>query len=136
MNEELLRRKSDPKYDEDLVNLRYLKDIEKNIEKKLNTLLETIFPIGSIYSSTSNINPSDLFGGTWEERSFMLFNITNKNGSQTTYCLNNTGGTITDSNNVQIYNDESSASRWRLKISKNGNNGTPTFNMKIWVRTA
>ena len=30
-----------------------------------NMLLELIYPIGSIYTSTKNVNPANLFGGTW-----------------------------------------------------------------------
>ena len=30
------------------------------------TSLQELFPIGSIYISTSTANPSTIFGGTWE----------------------------------------------------------------------
>lgn len=32
----------------------------------INNLLNTIYPVGSIYMSVNNTNPSILFGGTWE----------------------------------------------------------------------
>lgn len=32
----------------------------------INNLLNTIYPVGSIYMSVNNTNPSTLFGGTWE----------------------------------------------------------------------
>jgi hypothetical protein len=31
------------------------------------SLLDLTYPVGSIYMSASNVNPSNLFGGTWEE---------------------------------------------------------------------
>ena len=38
-----------------------------NDEKYLtqSMLLEMIYPIGSIYTSTRNVNPGNIFGGTW-----------------------------------------------------------------------
>lgn len=32
-----------------------------------NTILNLIYPVGSIYMSVSNVNPTDLFGGSWEQ---------------------------------------------------------------------
>lgn len=39
------------------------------IEAKINKLenaINNVYPIGSIYTSVNNTNPSTLFGGTWE----------------------------------------------------------------------
>ena len=33
----------------------------------LSGIFELIYPVGSIYMSTNNVNPKNLFGGTWEE---------------------------------------------------------------------
>ena len=32
-----------------------------------NSILNLIYPVGSIYMSTSSVNPSNIFGGTWEQ---------------------------------------------------------------------
>lgn len=34
--------------------------------KAINDIVNVIYPIGSVYTSTKNQNPSELFGGTWE----------------------------------------------------------------------
>lgn len=36
------------------------------LQNKVNNFLETVYPVGSIYTSTSSANPGLLFGGTWE----------------------------------------------------------------------
>lgn len=50
-------------------------------------ILETSYPIGSIYMSVNSTNPSTLIGGTWEkiEGRFLL-------GSNSTYAAGSTGG--------------------------------------------
>ena len=52
--------------------------------------IDMIYPVGSIYMSINNTNPSLLFGGTWEQISdrFLL-------GAGTTYTNGNTGGSAT-----------------------------------------
>lgn len=34
---------------------------------KWSTLLDKLWPVGSIYQSTSSTSPAELFGGTWEQ---------------------------------------------------------------------
>lgn len=52
--------------------------------------LDNLYPIGSIYMSMNNTNPSTLFGGTWEAISgkFLL-------AADTTYTAGSTGGEAT-----------------------------------------
>lgn len=52
-----------------------------------NINFNLIYPVGSIYMSTVNVNPATLFGGTWEqlEDRFLL-------GAGTTYTVGDTGG--------------------------------------------
>lgn len=55
-----------------------------------NMNFNLIYPVGSIYMSTVNVNPATLFGGTWEqlEDRFLL-------GAGTTYTAGDTGGEAT-----------------------------------------
>ena len=55
-----------------------------------NINFNLIYPVGSIYMSTVNVNPATLFGGTWEqlEDRFLL-------GAGTTYAAGATGGEAT-----------------------------------------
>ena len=54
------------------------------------TILNIIYPIGSIYMSTTSTNPGTLFGGTWEQIKgrFLL-------GTDSTYANGSTGGAAT-----------------------------------------
>lgn len=58
--------------------------------KVAQDLLNIIYPVGSIYLSTSSTNPSNLFGGTWEQikDKFLL-------SAGSTYTAGNTGGSAT-----------------------------------------
>lgn len=55
-----------------------------------NSLIDIIYPIGSIYMSVNNVNPQTLFGGGWQkiEGRFLL-------GSSSSYALGNEGGEAT-----------------------------------------
>lgn len=56
----------------------------------VNGLIDIIYPVGSIYLSVSNTNPSTLFGGTWEQIQdrFLL-------SAGSTYTAGDTGGEAT-----------------------------------------
>lgn len=53
-------------------------------------LLDLVYPIGSIYISANNVNPSEFLGGTWEQITdkFLL-------AAGSTYTAGNTGGSAT-----------------------------------------
>ena len=57
------------------------------LNKIKQKLCNTIYPVGSIYISTSSTSPATLFGGTWQriEGRFLL-------GASSTYAVNSTGG--------------------------------------------
>ena len=54
------------------------------------SLIDMFYPVGSIYMSVSNVSPSVLFGGTWQQiqDTFLL-------AAGTTYTAGNTGGEAT-----------------------------------------
>lgn len=53
------------------------------------TILDMVYPVGSIYMSVNSTSPSILFGGTWEPlyNSFLL-------GAGNEYAVNSMGGTL------------------------------------------
>lgn len=72
----------------DLENLTGLVDTNTaNITTLQNELFNLIYPIGAIYLSTTEVSPSTLFGGTWEQikDTFLL-------AAGDTYIANSTGG--------------------------------------------
>lgn len=75
----------------DILKFReYVGDHWKNLLIQANMDFNLIYPVGSIYMSTNNTNPSLLFGGTWEqlENRFLL-------GAGSSYTAGNTGGSAT-----------------------------------------
>ena len=61
-----------------------------HLSSDVTDLIDVIYPVGSIYMSVSNVSPSTLFGGTWEQLKdkFLL-------ASGDTYTAGNTGGEAT-----------------------------------------
>lgn len=56
----------------------------------LNKMIDMMYPVGSIYLSVNDVNPSTIFGGTWEriKDRFLL-------GAGDTYSNGSTGGEAT-----------------------------------------
>ncbi len=118
-------------------------------------LLNQIYPVGSIYMSTSSTNPSTLFGGTWEQLKdrFLL-------GAGDTYSVGSTGGeathtltseelpnmvTVRDNcTNANGNNNWAQMSGWGnyqnntrgKQVNKPHNNMPPYLAVYIWKRTA
>ena len=66
------------------------KDISIKDDTNWYTLLDLIYPIGSIYCSTKSTSPASLMGGTWSaiNGKFLL-------GTNSTYTLGSMGGEAT-----------------------------------------
>lgn len=129
-------------------------------------MFDLIYPVGSIYMSATDTDPSELFGGTWEriKDRFLL-------SAGDTYEAGETGGEVTHtltvaempehSHGVKIYESKgvsadenysfvTAASWWNdvyanngklLEIANNGstqphNNMPPYLTVHMWQRTA
>ena len=68
------------------------KVVNADLEALKLLMLDTIYPVGSIYMSVNNVSPSTLFGGTWEaiKDRFLL-------AAGSTYTAGDTGGEATHS---------------------------------------
>lgn len=45
----------------------YLNNLLDDIHNNIDKILDKVYPIGSIYISNNSTNPSNLFGGKWEQ---------------------------------------------------------------------
>ena len=72
--------------------------IDINSSGEPGNFLNYVYPVGSIYTSVNSVNPSTLFGGTWEEfgkgqvlvgvdSSQTEFNTVKKSGGEKTHLL-------------------------------------------------
>ena len=73
----------------DFINIQDLNDNADILDKILNL----VYPVGAIYISVNNVDPSILFGGTWEkiQGRFLIGSGTTSNTSYN-YELGQTGG--------------------------------------------
>lgn len=137
-----------------------------HLSSDVTDLIDVIYPVGSIYMSVNSVNPSTLFGGTWEqiEDKFLL-------ASGTSYSNGSTGGSAdavvvshnhsynrkyaltTDGEGVTRVSTagqtgtkvpnllQSTDPIYRNKINNSGEDGTgknmpPYLAVNIWKRTA
>lgn len=128
-----------------------------------NYILDNVYPVGSIYMSVNSTNPTNLFGGTWEQiQGKFLF------GMDSSYPAGSTGGEITHTltidempkHNHTIYypnaggpygnanicypEDSGTNMTWCAEMCKTAptgggaahNNMPPYLSVYIWKRTA
>lgn len=71
-------------------------EIEGTLKLNNKTIFDLIYPVGSIYMSTNNTNPKNLFGGTWEQiqDKFLL-------SAGSTYAAETTGGSASHTHTTQ-----------------------------------
>ena len=100
---------------------------KNEVDTALDDLVDTIYPIGSIYMSVNNTSPSTLFGGTWEqiEDKFLL-------ASGTSYSNGATGGsadatlvshnhTTRETGEYFVTSENSDSNNTRVTYSSSGN---------------
>lgn len=81
-------------------------------------IVDTIYPVGSIYTSVESTSPATLFGGTWEqlEDRFLL-------GAGSTYTSGDTGGEATHTLTTSEIPSHNHDIRYRTKIVASGSSG-------------
>lgn len=83
------------------------------------SIFDMIYPVGSIYISVNNVNPSVLFGGTWEQIQdrFLL-------GAGSTYSAGSTGGEATHTLTIdEMPGHNHEPANWMWAASKGENSG-------------
>lgn len=113
------------------------KDLSDTLKNKFalknhsHNIIDLIYPIGSIYMSVNNVNPSTLFGGTWEQLKdkFLL-------GAGDTYNNGETGGEATHTlteNEMPLHSHQEH--EWNIIVSADGNTGsyTPNYSGNNWT---
>jgi hypothetical protein len=67
-----------------------------------NSIVNLIYPIGSIYMSINNTNPSSLFGGTWQAWGSGCVPVGVDTGQTEFNTVEKTGGSITHTHNIDL----------------------------------
>lgn len=102
-------------FDNDVPYLTEHQDISGKLDSK--DLLNKVYPVGSIYMSTSNTDPSTFIGGTWVQLKdrFLL-------GAGDTYTAGNTGGAATHTLTIdEMPSHSHKAKGWAAVVDGSGN---------------
>ena len=91
------------------------------------TILNKLYPVGTIYQSINSTNPSSFLGGSWTQISYVTFRVSDK----TNFAFNVSGGVapLTDRANIIAYPFENNTNT-RFQIWDN------TQRIYMWRRTA
>ncbi|MFQ8705540.1 MAG: phage baseplate protein [Thomasclavelia sp.] len=141
-------------------------NVAGNLQKQIDNIWNKIYPVGSIYISTNNINPKTLFGGTWiswgngrvpvgVDTSDSSFNTVEKTGGEKQHALTLeelptfqpkvtnawTGSTSGGSNSKIAGYPSSGTGQYQLQCDAIGgdqphNNLQPYITCYMWKRTA
>lgn len=93
-------------------------------------ILNKVYPIGSIYISVNNVNPGNLFGGTWtpfgEGRTLIGAGTgTDVNSTSQTFTANDTGGEYTHKLTIsEMPSHEHNLGAWAIAWKMQGHNDT------------
>lgn len=95
------------------------------------SLVDIIYPVGSIYMSANNVNPGTLFGGTWQAISGRFILAAGGN-----YPLGTTGGSATKQlsvNEMPIHTHVASTqdAGGHVHVATNANNGAHTHTVTV-----
>jgi hypothetical protein len=89
-----------------LDNLFDVVDLQEQIDalKTSSLSFDTIYPVGSIYISTSSTNPSKLFGGTWESYGTGRTLVGVGSNGTTSYTAGSEGGNVSGKATLAVKN--------------------------------
>lgn len=86
-------------------------------------LAEVIYPVGSIYESTSSVSPATIFGGTWSAISGRMLI-----GANSTYAIKSTGGEATHT----LTDDEMPEHSHGMRLKYADNGGSNAGHTSYW----
>ena len=110
-------------------NTLSINNSKQELESKINSNFDKVYPVGSIYISTSSANPSTIYGGTWERygqgktlvglnESETEFNTINKTGGEKTHTL--TINEMPSHNHDFRYSTDNAVTFYNAGVGKDG----------------
>ena len=90
---------------------RTLTIASNNAQPDYGALLDLFYPVGSIYMSVNDVNPSSLFGGTWERIQVGRFLVSAGGGSNSTPTTDGASDAANDGNTGWYPQGEKGGSR-------------------------